>query len=613
MSIAIDVETFPIRTGDQLPKFVCVAYCRDDGSYGLLHRDESEGFLRETLRGAYGPIVGHNVAFDMGSIVRTFPALMGDVIRAYAEHRVTCTLRWAQLADTAVGLGMKRKYPLDVTCTRLGVPCFDKGNEWRNRYGELDPLPISDWPQAATDYPKHDAISALLLAKKLRSVPDVPQQSRFDFWLKCSSALGVATDAPRVAQWAAELQARRDAITPELLAVGFIREEKGELVRTMSAIHEQVTRAYNGNPPMTSGGQTGKRKPSSSADTCRESGDSLLLRYAEWLGTLGALSREWPMLQSPIVHTRYGLVETGRTSSSRPNLQNLSRDSGSRYCFTPRPGYVYAICDFGKLELCCLGQLCRALGTGDKLAGAIRAGRDPHAMMSALILGCSESELAAHPDRKQTRLAAKAANFGFPGGAGAQSFVKYARATYGVRVTLNEARRLRKQWAKAWPDVLAYQDVIKRMIGGRCVACARPIAGTHCPNCGGDATIGTLDHYRSGRLRGGLSFTQACNTLFQGLGADVTKETGWRLMLAGFRIAAFVHDEYLIEVPRAGAVEACMQIAGIARDVCAEWLPDSPSSIEPTLATRWVKDDPAYIGGRLALIDVDNDRKVVAL
>jgi hypothetical protein len=84
-------------------------------------------------------------------------------------------------------------------------------------------------------------------------------------------------------------------------------------------------------------------------------------------------------------------------------------------------------------------------------------------------------------------------------------------------------------------------------------------------------------------------------------------------MLAGFRIAAFVHDEYLIEVPRAGAVEACMQIAGIARDVCAEWLPDSPSSIEPTLATRWVKDDPAYIGGRLALIDVDNDRKVVAL
>jgi len=53
----------------------------------------------------------------------------------------------------------------------------------------------------------------------------------------------------------------------------------------------------------------------------------------------------------------------------------------------------------------------------------------------------------------------------------------------------------------------------------------------------------------SGRMRGGVSFTQACNTPFSGLAADGAKVAIWELTLAGYRVVAFVHDEILVEVP----------------------------------------------------------------
>ena len=40
------------------------------------------------------------------------------------------------------------------------------------------------------------------------------------------------------------------------------------------------------------------------------------------------------------VQTRFEpLLETGRTSSSAPNIQNIKRLVGMRECFRPRPGY----------------------------------------------------------------------------------------------------------------------------------------------------------------------------------------------------------------------------------------------------------------------------------
>jgi predicted oxidoreductase len=77
------------------------------------------------------------------------------------------------------------------------------------------------------------------------------------------------------------------------------------------------------------------------------------------------------------------------------------------------------------------------------------------------------------------------------------------------------------------------------------------------------------------------------------------------LTKAGFAVAVFVHDEYVIEVDKASAVEAAYEIKTILERVASAWLPAAPARVEPVLATRWVKYDPLYdSAGRLALIEV---------
>lgn len=57
---------------------------------------------------------------------------------------------------------------------------------------------------------------------------------------------------------------------------------------------------------------------------------------------------------------------------------------------------------------------------------------------------------------------------------------------------------------------------------------------------------------------GGATYCATCNTFFQGLAADMAKDAAFNLAagtylgagdLAGSRVVAFIHDEFLVEVP----------------------------------------------------------------
>lgn len=606
--IALDVETFPIGVGQQLTKVVCVNYGLPNGDFGVLRRCDALPLIEQAL--ATDLIVNHFVDFDMGCIAFTWPHLLPAIIAAYEQKRIWCTARWAQLVDYAIGVN-HHQYSLADCCKRRGIEHADKENPWRSRFGELDCIPLSAWPQEALQYCLLDGKSTIELACKLPETADIAEQSMYYFWLRLSSAFGLLTDSDRVTQWEAEKRATHERLAKDFLVRGWVRWDKKDekYKRNMWVVQDAVNAAYSGNPPMTEGRYDKKlgRKvpvPKCDSDTCLETNDSVLHSYAEFLNVQSCLTRELKFLKQPIIHTRYDLAETGRSTSSAPNIQNFSRDSGSRLCVRPRPGFVYAICDFKMLELCCLAQLCVVMGAGDDMAKAIRAGIDLHQKMSARILGVSYDDIPMHPEKKQTRLASKACNFGFPGGSGAESWVQYARASYGVRVELSKAKWIRKLWRNENPDVVRYQKIVDTWISGQCRTCNKPVSENVCALCGSPAEQGVLDHYHSGLRRGGLTYTQACNTLFQGFGGLVAKETGWRLTKAGYAIAAFPHDEYLIELDKHTAVEQCRDISRIATEVCQELLPHAPSSIEPTLSTRWVKDDPVYDDrGILQVID----------
>ena len=192
---------------------------------------------------------------------------------------------------------------------------------------------------------------------------------------------------------------------------------------------------------------------------------------------------------------------------------------------------------------------------------------------------------------------AKCANFGFPGGLGAEGFLSYAKG-YGLKLTLAQAKSLRDNWYKRWPEAHRYFRYISSITGD------------------GE---GTIEQLFSGRVRGGLRYTQAANSYFQGLAADgakaalvrVTKECyvrgHWRKPgdrfvwaagipspLFGCRPVIFMHDEIITEVRNDDsrpeiASEAAKRQQFLMVETMKEWLPDIPVKASPVLMRRWYK------------------------
>ena len=308
------------------------------------------------------------------------------------------------------------------------------------------------------------------------------------------------------------------------------------------------------------------------------------------------------------------MVETGRTRCSNPPIKQLPKHHdpvGIRRAFVPRPGFVYANDDYSTLELRALAQVCLWLFGQSKMADALHEGLDLHYMLAAWQLGVPYDEVKNHPEAKTRRQLSKAANFGFPGGLGAASFITYARKAFGVTITVPEARDLKRQWLAAWPEARLYFDYI----GDRCAR-------------SGDSF--TALQFKSGRLRGGVGYCDGCNTFFQGLAADGAKAamfyasqecyTGTSEIwtgsepspLHGSRIVSFMHDVLLVECPEDRAPEAAARLSEVMIAGMECYIPDVPITTGgATLTRRWLTDaEPVFdAGGRLTIFEDDTDAR----
>jgi hypothetical protein len=106
----------------------------------------------------------------------------------------------------------------------------------------------------------------------------------------------------------------------------------------------------------------------------------------------------------------------------------------------------------------------------------------------------------------------------------------------------------------------------------------------------------------TGRIRGCVSFSQARNTPFQGLAADGAKLALWRLLKAGYRMTAFVHDEVVIELPLASDyADESRRVEQILCEAMTDTLQsDIPITVDFAVADRWYKQAEAvWDDGRL--------------
>lgn len=299
------------------------------------------------------------------------------------------------------------------------------------------------------------------------------------------------------------------------------------------------------------------------------------------------------------------------------NIQNVGKRPGIREAFIPRPGKLLAQCDYPTLELYTLAQCCVSLFEESSLAEALNTGLDPHLWFAAKMLGLTYEDASARkkdPEVKRARQLAKAANFGFPGGMGARKFVTATRkgVMAGARAEgrdpkeawaelgLDEdrAKELKAEWFAAFPEMpmwFSRADSLKTTEDGR----------------------GEVETLFTKRFRGQATFCARCNTPFQGLASDCAKEAGWLVTKAMYveptsplfncRIVAFVHDEFIAEVPDDDrAHDAAYEMARLMMVGANKYLPNVPipsSKMEPLLMRRWSKKaEPRFdANGRLVV------------
>ncbi len=150
------------------------------------------------------------------------------------------------------------------------------------------------------------------------------------------------------------------------------------------------------------------------------------------------------------IHPSYTALEkTGRTSSSRPQIQNLPREGTLRACLIPGPGCVFYGADYSSIELVALAAICRHRYGFSKLGDKIAEGVDTHSFTAAEVLGKHISEVT-----REERQSAKIINFGVPGGMGAAALSHNAKASYDLDMSEAEAEEWKQKLiTEIYPEI----------------------------------------------------------------------------------------------------------------------------------------------------------------
>ena len=498
-----------------------------------------------------------------------------------------------------------------------------------------------------TEYPLDDARATLKVYEQQEKhsyyLKDQFRQARAAFGLYLSSAWGICVDGPGVEALKAIIEAEEEELQEELILAGLVREDgtrdtkagKAFMIRTCKEEGLPVIRtdAHFAKPALTLAEREAKGlKPRCKkadgtplddghddceehvcldADACERTSNLTLDAYAKRTTLRKQLSNDIPALEQGVlypVHPRYGLAATGRTTCSRPNIQNQSNRPGFREAFVARPGYLFADVDYPTLELYTFAQCCITWFGESKLAEALRSG-DPHLWVASIILGKPFEWCVANkhlPEVQKARKLAKPANFGLPGGMGDKTFLNATRKTvvgYEGRqaweelgLTPQRVAQLREEWQTALPETKAHFDRIRQLTN----------------NADKRAMVETLF---TGRWRGQATYCATANNGFQALGADIAKHAVWKVAEAQYtlrssplyntRTVAFVHDQIVIEVrDDANAHDAAYELARVMVAAANEFLPDIPMALEklePALMKRWSKKAKSVFGpnGRL--------------
>ncbi len=527
------------------------------------------------------------------------------------------------------------------------------GAAWRLRYSQLDGVPVERWPIEALTYAIDDATWARKVWERQEGnrAPSGPGsmnsealQVYADVALRLYSATGFRLDHARVVKVEAAIDVQLEKVRETLRLNGVERIDCTINTKVVAARIEQAWMQLGRAPMRTDGGAI-----SAAGEVLEELAgvDPILDAYAERQEVIKIKTAFLPSIQNAQVWSNYDVLkETGRTSSygsgdrakrqplfDAVNIQQMPRAAGIRECFEPPPGYQLLSADYSALELCSVAQVTYSLlghsvhrdknllgydlhsflGSGmamqlaPHLVGHVTAHDEAYKNLRASMKAARafrdddlspEAEAARQlaKDAKHYRNFAKPVGLGYPGGLGPTTQVSFAKATYGVIMTVDQANVFRELWRQIYPEMVEFFRWVDKQTDHQ----------------NGDDTYcyETAGHRR---FRAGATFCATANgKSMQSLSADGAKRSVcWiaRACFAGlgegtaFDILAdciplaFIHDENLVAVPADElATERSLLISALMVSAMQISMPDVLIQVEPALMARWSKaaGDPEW-------------------
>ena len=274
-------------------------------------------------------------------------------------------------------------------------------------------------------------------------------------------------------------------------------------------------------------------------------------------------------------------TETGRLSSSNPNMQNIPRNKMIKNLITASKGKKLLQLDYSQAELRVLAMLSR----DPALIDVYVSGRDLHDAVADMMFG-----EGAHKD-KELRTLAKTINFGIAYGRGAGSIA----TTFGK--TMSEARSIIDRWFKPMPKVKEFIDNRRRMAtrGEPCVT----ILGRERHFV---ITDEELNHIQNEYINTPIQGTASDFTMLSLMGIHDYLQKNWSDRA---QIISTVHDSIILEVDDDPAV-----LKQVAKE-CIKIMATTPLKYVPDCPVPFVADaEIGYKWGEMHKIDLETGLEV---
>ena len=166
------------------------------------------------------------------------------------------------------------------------------------------------------------------------------------------------------------------------------------------------------------------------------------------------------------IHTSFHqILDTGRVSSSKPNMQQIPADNSFRNCFIAPTGWKFVSADYSSQELNVI-----AFGSKDPVwIEALKRGEDLHSVCAELVYGekwtsnaeegCSYIKNKSKcdcPQHKSMRTNVKTINFGLAYGMGPHKLADT------LNIPINDAKNLIKKYFVSFPAIGGFLDKLAK-------------------------------------------------------------------------------------------------------------------------------------------------------